>query len=143
MSIKRGVVKGECRACKHVKDDLYAGYCGDCRAAFGRKTNGVTAESKSWHQAKALEKADYAEKLKSGEVDPRTPTKGPAEKDELEYKIAYIYLRRSALELLAELDKVGYSVPDTMRHYKNFGGLAEPFNSLDRIRRLLEKQPSE
>lgn len=143
MTIKRGTVRGICKSCKNDKPDLYAGYCGDCRAAYGRKTNGITAESKNWHEQRELEKVDYANKVKSGEAGKPLPAKSTSEKHELELKIAYFHLRRSVFELLAELDKIGYSVPDTVKHYKNFGGLSEPFASLDRIRRLLEKQPTE
>jgi thiol-disulfide isomerase/thioredoxin len=143
MTIKRGTAKGICRSCKHDKPDLYAGYCGDCRAAYGRKTNGITADSKNWHEQHELEKIDYAKKVKSGEAEKQLPPKSSVEKDALELRIAYFHIRRAVTELLVELDKVGYSVPDTMKHYKNFGGLSEPFSSLDRIRRLLEKQPSE
>jgi hypothetical protein len=136
MTVHIGTNVGTCRECKNTKNDLYAGYCAQCRERYGRRSSHT-----EWAIEKQMERLDYNQKVKSGEIVERPAgTKSVKEREQLDATIGYIYLKRAVTDLMKELDKCGYSDSDITEHYKSYGDLSEPYASIVRVKKLLEKE---
>ena len=134
MAVK-GTEKGICGVCKRNAVDLYHGVCGPCRVEYGRQKH---------VQARVSEKGEYKRQVNEGKVDPRPRRKATRSQQEgLNALIHYRYLRGAVDDLLNSLAQFGYSEAEITAHWKAFGELRKPFDSIHRVRQLLEKFDAE